>query len=102
MSKVRLTLRALIYQEDDWWIAHCLEMDLAAEGTSPMKAFENLLSLTALQLDTAMEEGDLQSVFRSAPPEIFAQFAIGKDRTIRRRPPKSVERFDVRALELVC
>lgn len=101
MSKVRLILRALIYREDCWWIAHCLELDLVAEGTSPVKAFENLQSLTQLQIATAMEEGDLQSIFRPAPPEIFAQFAIAHDQIIRRRPPKSVERFDVRTLELV-
>jgi len=99
MNKVRLTLRALIYQEDSWWIAHCLELDLVAEGKTPVKAFENLQSLTALQVATAMEEGDLQSIFRTAPPEILAQFAVAYDRDMRRRPPALVERFDVRALQ---
>lgn len=99
MAEVRLILRALIYRDDDCWVAHCLETDVVAEGETPMQAFENLQSLTALQIETAMEEGDLQSIFRQAPAEILSLFAIGQDRHIRRRPPACVERFDVRTLQ---
>ena len=101
MSGIRLTLRALIYQDDDWWIAHCLETDVVAEGNTPTKAFDNLQSLTAFQIETALEAGDLQSIFRQAPPEILSAFASGYDQHIRRRPPKVVERFDVRRLQPV-
>jgi predicted RNase H-like HicB family nuclease len=96
---VRLTLRALIYPEDSWWIAHCLELDVVAEGETPKKAFEALQSLTELQIETAMEVGDLQSIFRQAPPEILAAYAIAEDRRFRRKLPSRVERFDVRALQ---
>jgi predicted RNase H-like HicB family nuclease len=99
MAEVRLILRALIYRDDDCWVAHCLETDVVADGDTPMQAFENLQSLTALQIETAMEEGDLQSIFRQAPSEILSLFAVGQDRQIRRRPPASVERFDVRTLQ---
>ena len=96
---VRLILRALIYRDDDWWVAHCLETDVVAEGNTPTQAFANLQSLTDLQIRTAMEDGDLQSIFRQAPPDILTLFASGYDQNIRRRPPKSVERFDVRTLQ---
>ena len=99
MPEVRLTLRAWIYRDDDWWVAHCLETDVAAEGNTPMRAFDNLQSLTAFQIETALQEGDLQSIFRQAPPQLLSAFAIGYDRPIRRRPPKAVERFDVRTLQ---
>jgi predicted RNase H-like HicB family nuclease len=92
-------LRALIYRDDDCWVAHCLETDVVAEGETPTKAFENLQSLTEFQIETALEGGDLQSLFRSAPVEIHAAFATAYDQPIRRRPPKAVERFDVRALQ---
>lgn len=101
MSPVRLMLRALLYRDDDWWVAHCLETDVVAEGHTPTEAFDNLQSLTAFQIETALEEGDLQSIFRQAPPEILAAFATGYDQRIRRRPPKAVERFDVRRLQPV-
>lgn len=99
MSKVRLTLRALVYPEDGLWIAHCLELDLVAEGETPRKAFEDLQSLTELQIATALEDGNLQSIFRTAPPEIHATFAVADDRKMRRRPRAPVERFEVRSLQ---
>jgi predicted RNase H-like HicB family nuclease len=99
MPEVRLILRALLYHDDEWWIAHCLETDVVAEGTTPLKAFENLQSLTAFQVKTALAEGNLQSIFRQAPPEILSAFAIGYDQRIRRRFPKTIERFDVRTLQ---
>jgi predicted RNase H-like HicB family nuclease len=101
MAAINLRLSALIYREDQWWIAHCIEMDVVAEGETPMKAFENLQTLTALQIETALEDGDLQSVFRQAPPEICAAFATGIAKRVRRRPPKHVARFEVRSLEPV-
>ena len=99
MPEVRLTLRALIYRDDDWWVAHCLETDVVAEGKTPVQAFDNLQSLTGFQIEMALKEGDLQSIFRQAPPEILSAFAVGYDRHIRRRPPRAVERFDVRILQ---
>ena len=99
MSEPRLILCALIYKDDDWWVAHCLQTDIVAEGNSPTKAFTNLQSLTAFQIETALESGDLQSIFHPAPSEIQAAFARGYTQSNRRRPPKGVERFDVRALQ---
>lgn len=98
-NRIQLTFRALIYREDDQWIAHCLETDIVAEGRTPTKAFENLSSLTAMQIDVAVEEGNLQSIFKQAPREICAAFAVGQTREIRRKPPKHVQRFDVRDLQ---
>ena len=99
MQNVRLTLSVLIYQEDSWWIAHCLETDVVAEGNTAVRAFENLISLTNLQIEAAMSEGDLQSVFRPAPPSIQAVYAVAADKSIHRRRPKMVERFDVRMMQ---
>jgi predicted RNase H-like HicB family nuclease len=72
MPQVRLTLRALIYRDDDWWVAHCLETDVVAEGDTPVQAFDHLQALTDFQITAALEEGDLQSIFRQAPPEILS------------------------------
>jgi predicted RNase H-like HicB family nuclease len=96
---VRLLLRALIYRDDDCWVAHCLETDVVADGPTPAKAYASLLSLTNLQIAAALEEGDIRSIFRPAPEEIHAQFACADDRPFRRSPPTGVERFDVRTLQ---
>ena len=69
-SELKLDLRAVVYPEDDLAIAHCLEMDIVAEGNTPREALRNLADLCHLQIATAMEIGDVASVFRAAPPEI--------------------------------
>jgi len=96
---VKINLSAIIYHEDAFWIAHCLEMDIVAEGTSPSESISNLQDLCVFQIDTALEEGDLQSIFRPAPPEIWKMFTVGSDRTLTRKLPKQVHRFEARELE---
>jgi len=99
MAAPRLTLRALIYKEDGVWIAHCLELDLVADGSTPHQAMMALMELTEFQIEVAMDEGDLSSIFRSAPPEIHSAFATAKDRNPPRKRVNRVERFDVRVPE---
>ena len=55
MPEVRLILRALIYRDDSWWVAHCLETDVVAEGNTPTHTFVNLQSLTKIQIKTEGE-----------------------------------------------
>ena len=96
-----IPLRAVVYREGKWWLAHCLELDLVAEGGTADEALRDLMDLTVLQVQTACKEGNLESVFRPAPAAIWRLFAIADPRsTIRRRLPKSIERFDARELAL--
>jgi predicted RNase H-like HicB family nuclease len=99
-SRVRLLLRAVVYQHEGWYIAHCLETDLVAEGKTATAAFTDLMELTETLIQTAMEEGDLQSIFHAAPPEIWRMFSTGKEMHIRKKPRKPVERFEARELAL--
>jgi predicted RNase H-like HicB family nuclease len=99
MATPRLTLRALLYRGDGVWIAHCLELDLVADGATPHQAITALMELTEFQIETAMEEGDLSSIFRPAPPDIQSAFAVAQDRRAPRKRVKRVERFDVRVPE---
>jgi predicted RNase H-like HicB family nuclease len=68
---IRIPLRAVLYREDDWWIAHCLEMDIAAEGNSPEVAFASLNDLCELQLQVSMDNCDPGSAFRFVPDETW-------------------------------
>ena len=76
--EVKLDFQVLIYPEDQWWIAHCLEMDLPAEGKTPDEAFKNLLEIARIQIEDALERQNLASIFSAAPAELWRQFAFSR------------------------
>src|SRR5947209_2140777 len=57
MSLLNVNLRFLVYREDETWLAHCLEMDIVAEGDTPESAVSDLVDLCNFQIATAMEDG---------------------------------------------
>jgi hypothetical protein len=105
-SSLRINLSAVVYQEGDAWIAHCLELDIVSEGTSRDDALQGLVSLCDFQIKVAMEEGDLRSIFRPAPPEAWQMFVSGRQRMIAEGKAAHgkggfdmpVERFEAREL----
>lgn len=96
-------LRAAIYKEENMWLAHCLELDIVAEGKTPHKAFDDLAELCALQIRVALEEGDVRSVFRPAPPEIMQMYFFGKHvKQLRARKAQiPTQEFEAREIALV-
>ena len=98
MAKVRLEFKVLIYQDDNFWIAHCLEMDLPAEGKTPEEALQNLIDVSHLQITAAMEEGNLDSIFSQSPSELLRMYASAQDRKISQSLPELVDRMEVREL----
>ena len=101
-EKLRLSLRILLYREGKWWFAHCLEMDLVAEGQQEEQALGDVLELCEAQLRAAVEDGDLNAVFRPAPAEYWRLFSLGNDYP----PPASADwngaamEFEARELAL--
>jgi hypothetical protein len=103
-----INLSAIVYCEDSTWIAHCLELDIVAEGHDADDAVTSLVSLCDLQIRTAMEHGDLGSIFRPAPPEIWAMFAGGTGITTKKmkrfrrsdRFKAPVDRFEARQMAM--
>jgi hypothetical protein len=103
MSKnLQIELRVVTYREDGVWLAHCLELDIVAEGKSSRKAVKDVIDLCVLQIKTAIEENDLPSVIRPAPPEIWTMFYSAKKKK-RLKPAERgpVKEIDERELELV-
>ncbi|HZL35176.1 MAG TPA: hypothetical protein VFC78_07695 [Tepidisphaeraceae bacterium] len=104
-SNFSINLSAIAYCEDGGWIAHCLELDIVAEGTDADDAIRSLISLCDFQIRTAMEHGDIGSVFRSAPSQVWTMFAEGEakfleEKTRSRRADSfeaPVDRFEARA-----
>ena len=99
-DKIRLDFRVLIYREDKFWIAHCLETDLVAEGASVAQAIDSLIDISNVQIQAAMEEADLASLFSPAPAEIWRMYAVAAEGPSRRprRAIKQLSKLSVRQL----
>jgi len=92
---VDLELRSVLYREGNFHLAHCLELDLVGEGATPREALDTLVELVECHVATAIEDGDLASIFRPAPAELWRLYSLGQPR--RGRKTKSpVTRFELR------
>lgn len=45
------TFTAAVHQEDDWYVARCLELDVASQGQSVQEALTNLREAVELYLE---------------------------------------------------
>jgi hypothetical protein len=81
----KLDLRAVVYREGQTWIAHCLELDIVADAPTSDAAMHDLLDLCAFQIDTAIENNDLESIFRPAPAKYWNLFYSAR---LRKKLPK--------------
>jgi predicted RNase H-like HicB family nuclease len=50
VSMIPLTLTAALHQEEDWFIAQCLEVDVASQGHTIEEALANLAEAVELYL----------------------------------------------------
>jgi hypothetical protein len=62
-------------------------MDLPAEGKSPREALGNLLDIARVQVESAIDEENLESIYSAAPPELWRRFAEARDFADRPRRP---------------
>lgn len=66
-------------QTDGTYLAHCLELDLVAEGGTPQAACDELLNVVDVQVRTCVENDNLENLFFPAPQEVWRKLgrAIG-------------------------
>ncbi len=83
---IQLDFRVLLYPEEGFWIAHCLETDLACEGSEPDEAFGGLVDITNALVEQALAEGDIKSVFSTAPVDILHMYALAPRQKSGARP----------------
>ncbi len=102
---IMIELREVVYREGQWWIAHCLEMDVVAEGDSPFEAVSSTMELCGAKIDAAIDDGNVKAIYHPAPAEIWDLYARGKK--FRKPPgmtlptmPARVSRFETRALQM--
>ena len=64
------TFTAAVHQEEDWYVARCLELDVASQGESLEAALANLREAVELYLDEvaqpAIEATPLVTSFQAA------------------------------------
>lgn len=101
-ANFNVNLSAIAYCEAGTWIAHCLELDIVTEGKDADDAIQSVISLCRLQITAAIEAGDVESIFRPAPSEIWALFAEGRRKLLEEdtsvQAGSSVKRFEAREL----
>ncbi len=67
-------LHCIQYKDNNWYIAHCLELDLAAQGRSPQGARNTLADMIRDQVQFAVENDMMDSLFRPAPEKYWRQY----------------------------
>ena len=93
MEKTRqIDLRAVAYHEENRWFAHCLELDIVADGETPVAAMSNLVDLVRIQIVDACEHASFDTLFRVAPPEIWDMYAQAQ--AVENDQPKRCELFE--------
>ena len=71
-NDVRIELRAVVYRHQKWWISHCLELDLVAEGATPVAALQDLMDIPFPGSRRRKSRAIWNPIFCAAPPEIWA------------------------------
>lgn len=66
MSRLRLTLRANFYVEDDQWIGFCPDLNVSTQANTREEAEVNLHEAVGLFIETCADLGSLQKVLREA------------------------------------
>lgn len=66
------------YPEGDFWLAHCLQLDVVGQGDTPEAAAREMIDLTLFHLREALHDNDVKSTFRPAPVEIWYEYDDGR------------------------
>ena len=85
MSAARMTFNVLIKKENGGWTAHCLELDIVAQGESFEKAKDEIQSLITIQLDYALANDNMKYFFKPAPDAVWAEFFACRNIEMHRR-----------------
>ena len=97
-----LTLRVLLYEEENEWAAHALEMDLIGYGKDGKSALEDLTRMIFSQISFAAYKDDPELVSFPAPKEFFDRWEEAQKAKISKLISKSPsdKRFEARAIFL--
>lgn len=86
-SKDKLTLRFNVIveaQPEGHYVAHCLELDLVAEGRTFEEACDEMQNVIDVHVRTCLQNDNLQHLFFPAPKEVWDKFGEIQARTSKR------------------
>lgn len=72
-KKPSFNLHVLIYQEDNNWIAHCLELDIVTANPKQSIVQKDIIDLIRAQIEFAREHDNTENIFKPAPPQEWAK-----------------------------
>lgn len=93
-GELGMTFDILIKEEDNMFIAHCLELDIVATANSIDQAQRDIVSLICAQIDFAFTHNNLKYLYRPAPQEVWEMFFACKERWERKYPIYSAFKKD--------
>jgi predicted RNase H-like HicB family nuclease len=79
VQKLRIQLRAVLYEQDDQWFAHCLEMDVVGHGKTKKRAFALMNDAIAQQIHSSLVHQNQANIFQPADPRFFQMYMLGQD-----------------------
>jgi hypothetical protein len=95
----RFRFSVLVQDNEDVWIAHCLEMDIVGTGATPEAASDEVIELCEWQLEEAIKAEDVESVMNPAPPEVWARFfTIMEETSVPKKKLQRIDRVETREL----
>lgn len=83
-ADISLSVDILIKEDDNMFVAHCLELDIIAVAETLDQAQREVVSLICAQVDYAFSNNNLSNLFYPAPPEVWAEFFGCKEQQERK------------------
>lgn len=83
---ISFTVNVLTKKEDGMYVAHCLELDIVAVGSTLDEAQKEIVSTVCAQIDYAFSNDNLQNLYHPAPPEAWQEFYKCKEQIERKYP----------------
>ncbi|OFX16291.1 MAG: hypothetical protein A2Z18_05560 [Armatimonadetes bacterium RBG_16_58_9] len=89
-------------QEDGSYSAHCVELDLVAEGRSSQEACAELLNVIDVQIRTCLQNDNLENLFFPAPKEVWEKLGRAQARCTQQKLRRTIpaEGREFRTVEL--
>lgn len=75
---LKQSLNVVIYPAPDLegeWVAHCLELDMVSQGSSPPNALEMIAEAIEVTAQDNVQHGRPPLDFRAAPRDVWMKFA---------------------------
>ena len=69
-----LVFNVLIRESEGQCTAHCLELDIVAEGNSVEVVWAEIADLISIQVDYAFSNDNLDNLFHPAPRKVWQEF----------------------------